>query len=106
VALEDVRRRDDTVRLSGYAAVVGATTPMRIVVKIDGTTVARRLARRPRPELTRVLGTGDHGGFDLRIRLPRASASGRLNLTVIAVDPDTGSRTRVARRVLRAEVST
>ncbi len=100
VALENLRRRDDSVDLTGYAAVRGGTEPMRIVVRIDGTTVARRRANRARPELARVLGTADHGGFDLSVRLPRRPRRARSTLTVIAIDPATGARTRVAQRVL------
>jgi hypothetical protein len=103
VALEDLRMRGDTLRLSGYAAVVGGDTPMRVVVRVDGTIVARGRAGRARPELARILGTRDHGGFDMRIRLPRGTGSGRATVTVTAVDPATGERTRIARRVLPAE---
>jgi hypothetical protein len=100
VALEDLHRRRNTVRISGYAAVVNAERPMRIVVQIDGTTVARGHADEPRPELARVLGSRDHGGFDLGFRIPRSATSRRSTLSVVAIDPATGVRTRVARRVL------
>lgn len=100
VALEDIERRDDTLRLSGYAAVIGSDAPMRIVVRVDGETVGRGRARRRRPELARLLGTRAHGGFDLRVALPATGRTSATRVTVIAIDPVTGARTRVARRTL------
>ena len=78
--------RNSTVLLRGWAVDRNADGPVDITVTVDGKPARRVVADRPRPDVTRALGTPrDAHGFDLALPAER----GKHEVCVLARDTST-----------------